>query len=225
MTGSMFDDVVDWFLSRVGDRRQYKRRAGAFHVWYEHAGASTQAVGTELSPSGLLFVINSDIPQQEFQLSLGLRSQKFPVRVKTVRTDVVDVKGQPWKRYACEFTGISADSWDLIVRYVNDVPEPEDRRKLQNQAMSEAVDDAYRLLPMAIQQKIVQMLVLKRRLEQPKPGQIPLLKLFYGGKHQLPEGKAAVHRFNVHSRIMINDEAVAYDTRFLVSESGSVSIL
>lgn len=225
MTGSMFNDVVDWFLSRVGDRRQYRRRAGAFHVWYDRDGTSTQAVGTELSPSGLLFVINSDIPQQEFQLTLGLRGQKFPARVKAVRTDIVDVKGQPWKRFACEFTGISADWWDLIVRYVNDVPEPDDRRKLQNQAMSEAVDDAYRLLPMAIQQKIVQMLVAKHRLEAPKPGQIPLLKLFYGGVQKAAEGKAAMHRFNVHSRVIVNDEAVAYDTRFLVSETGAVSIL
>uniref|UniRef100_E6Q7T0 Uncharacterized protein n=1 Tax=mine drainage metagenome TaxID=410659 RepID=E6Q7T0_9ZZZZ len=34
-------------------------------------------------------------------------------------------------------------------------------------------------------------------------------------------GKKA-HRFNVHSRVKVKDEMMAYDTRFLVSEEGDV---
>ncbi len=41
---SMFGDVVDWFLGRAGDRRQYKRRAGAFHVWWQPDPTDTKAV-------------------------------------------------------------------------------------------------------------------------------------------------------------------------------------
>ncbi|MEO6913697.1 MAG: hypothetical protein ABI182_06745, partial [Candidatus Baltobacteraceae bacterium] len=116
---------------------------------------------------------------------------------------------------------IAADHWDAIMRYVNDAPEPADRRKRQNQEMIDKVDDAYRLLPLAIQQKITRMLVAQRKLEEPKPGQTPLLKLFYGGLHKATGGPQ-MHRFNVHSRITINDEVFAYDTRFLVSNDGEV---
>lgn len=219
MPGSMFSEVVDWFLSRVGDRRQYKRRSGAFHVWQ----AGTQGIGTEISPNGLLFVVEAPIPQDEYELSIGLRNRRFTVRVKNVRHDSIEYKGKPWHRYACEFTGIGADWWDLIVRYVNDEPEIADRRHLQNQEMANKVDDAYRLLPMAVQEKIVAMLVARRRLEEPKPGQSPLLKLFYGGLQKV-EGKPAMHRFNVHSRVVSADEPLAYDSRFLVGEDGSVQM-
>ncbi len=220
---SLFSDVIEWFLSRAGDRRQYKRRAGAFHVWYEPAnGSPVQALGTEISPNGLLFAIGTTIDRPEFQIAIGLRNKRFPARVKIVRADKVDFKGQMLNRYACEFTGIAADWWDLVVRYVNDEPEAADRRKIQNQEMSERVDDAYGLLPAAVQSKIVEMLVQRKRLEPPKPGQTPLLKLFYGGL-QKQDGKP-VHRFNVHSRVMVNGEAVAYDTRFLVGDDGSVKI-
>jgi hypothetical protein len=225
MPGSMFSEVVDWFLSRVGDRRQYKRREGAFHVWYApRESTPVQGIGTEISPNGLLFVMESPIPQQEFELAVGLRNKRFPVRVKVVRRDSVDYRGKPWNRYACEFTGIAADWWDMIVRYVNDEPEVADRRHQQNQEMGNRVDDAYRLLPMALQKKIVDMLVAKHRLEEPKPGQSPLLKLFYGGMQKAAEGRPAMHRFNVHSRIVVNDEPIAYDTRFLIGEDGSIQM-
>lgn len=220
-SGSIFGDVIEWFLSRVGDRRQYQRRTGAFHVWWGPNGKT--AIGTEISPAGLIFIAKEPLPARELNLTLGLRGQKLPVRVKLLRSDRIDRKGEAWNRYVCEFLGIAADHWDLIVRYVNDAPEPVDRRKMQNQEMSERVDDAYRLLPMAIQQKIVDILVQQHKLEATRPGQTPLLKLFYGGIHRTPSGPP-MHRFNVHSRIVVNDETIAYDTRFLIGENGEIKL-
>jgi len=95
---------------------------------------------------------------------------------------------------------------------------------MQNQQMQENVADAYRLLPLAIQQKIVEKLVEQKKLEAPKPGVQPLLKLFYGGVSKKPDG-ATLHRFNVHSRIKVNDEVMAYDTRFLIDEAGNITAL
>ncbi|MDQ2679831.1 MAG: hypothetical protein M3Y21_02245 [Candidatus Eremiobacteraeota bacterium] len=217
---SIFTEVIEWFLTRVGDRRQYKRRAGAFHLWCPEA-ANMQGVGTELSASGLVFIIPQPLSAPEYNLVLGIREQKLPVRVRTTRNDQIEYQGKRWHRYMGEFRGIGADHWDTIVRYVNDTPEPIDRRKLHNQEMTDKVDDAYRLLPLAIQQKIIKILVAQRKLEEPKPGLTPLLKLFYGGL-QKQAGAAPMHRFNVHSRISINDETFAYDTRFLVGDSGEV---
>ncbi|MBV8489234.1 MAG: hypothetical protein JO199_01800 [Candidatus Eremiobacteraeota bacterium] len=224
-SNGVLGELVDWFLGRAGDRRQYKRRSVAFHVWWQ-AGpppdGMRQAIGTEISPNGMVFIIADSIPNPEFNLVLRLEDKKMPVRVRSIRSDRVQHNGKTWNRHMCEFTGIAADNWDRIVRYVNHEDDPEERRKNQNQEMQRQPDDAYRLLPLAIQEKIVAMLVEKHRLEAPQAGQTPLLKLFYGGLVKRA-GKSPAHRINVHSRILINDELVAYDTRFLVEDSGVVT--
>ncbi|MBV9270421.1 MAG: PilZ domain-containing protein [Candidatus Eremiobacteraeota bacterium] len=221
-TTSILGDVVDWFLSRAGDRRQYKRRSAPFRVWIKaDVNAPNDAIGVEISPKGLAFIVRDTVPDGEFTVSLMLRDRRFMARLKCVRSDQVEYKSEAWNRYFCEFTGIAADNWDLIVRYVNDVAEPVDRRKLQNQEMHDKVDDAYRLLPSAVQNKIVDFLVEKKKLERPKHGEAPLLKLFYGGLHKVA-GKAPKHRINVHSRVVIDGEAFAYDTRFLIGDDGQI---
>lgn len=226
-SNSMFGDIIEWFLGRAGDRRQYKRRGGAFHLWYQPNAQDPKAlkegVGLELSPNGLMFIIQQPISATEFNVVARVRERTIPLRVKRVRDDQVQHQGSAWHRYMCEFLGLSADDWDAIVRYVNDEPET-DRRKMQNQEPSDKVDDAYRLLPLALQQKITQMLVSQNKLEAPRPGQTPLLKLFYGGLVKRP-GQKAAHRFNVHSRVKRNDEMVAFDTRFLIAEDGEITVL
>jgi hypothetical protein len=225
--GSIFDDLVEWVLGRSSDRRQYKRRAAAFHLWWQASAGEKPVmrpgIGLELSPNGLMFIIPDAIAANEYNLVLQIGENKIPVRVRAVRSDVVLHQGKNWNRYTGEFTGIAADNWDKVCRFVNDEPEPQDRRKMQNQEMARQSDDAYRLLPLAIQQKIVDLLVEKHRLDRPNPGQPPLLKLFYGGIVKRP-GKKPAHRVNVHSRKSGNDEMLAFDTRFLVDDDGTVTI-
>jgi hypothetical protein len=225
---SMIGGVVEWFLGRAGDRRQYKRRQGAFHLWWmSGAGSSPQnarpGMGLDISPNGLMFIIPDEIATAEYNLVLRISEARIPVRVRDVRKDKVEQNGKTWNRHMGEFTGIAADDWDRIVRYVNNQEEVKDRRKMQNQDMAHQTDDAYRLLPLAIQEKIVKLLVEKHRLEPPVPGKPPLLKLFYGGLVRRPGKETAAHRINVHSRISINDELMAYDTRFLVEDDGTVT--
>ncbi len=226
-TGSMFGDIIEWFLGRAGDRRQYKRRAGAFHVWYQSnpndSSHVKQGVGLEISPNGLMFIMPESIATPEFNLVVRLRETNVPLRVRRIGSDEVQHQGKTWHRYMGEFQGVAADNWDAIVRYVNDEPEV-DRRKMQNQEQSDKTDDAYRLLPMALQKKIMDSLVSQGKLEAPKDGQNPLVKLFYGGLVKR-SGQKPAHRFNVHSRIKKGDEMVAYDTRFLVAEDGHITIL
>ncbi|MGZ6232505.1 MAG: hypothetical protein ACXWNH_03985 [Vulcanimicrobiaceae bacterium] len=202
-----------------GSARDEKRHVGPFHVWCHSAadGRATPGVGMEISARGFAFAITAAIPSPEFNMTIGLRNQKIPVRVRAVNSDRIQRQGKLWYRYAVEFTGISADHWDLVVRFINDAPEPAER------TVEERVDDAYRLLPLAIQEKIIGILVGQHKLEPPKPGQIPLMKLFYGGLQKQADG-APLHRFNVHSRISINDEVIPYDTPFLIGDDGTVKL-
>ena len=225
--GSMFGDIIEWFLGRAGDRRQYKRKAGVFHMWYQPSpddkNMLKSGIGLEISPNGAMFIMQEAVTAPQFNIIARVRERNIALRVKQVRSDTVQHQGSQWNRYMCEFIGVAADDWDAIVRYVNDEPES-DRRKMQNQQQSDKVDDAYRLLPMALQQKIIALLVSQNKLEDPKPGQTPLLKLFYGGLVSRP-GQKAAHRFNVHSRIKRGEEMLAFDTRFLVSEDGEIVAL
>jgi hypothetical protein len=221
----MLGSLIEWFLGRAGDRRQYKRRKATFHLWWQPTGSAPKdarpGLGLEVSPNGIAFMIQEPITTDEYNLVLAIRNTKIPVRVKNLRSDTIEQNGKTWHRYMGEFTGIAADNWDRIVRYINDEPEPVDRRKTQNQEMDRQPDDAYRLLPLAIQEKIVDILVEKHRLERPNPGQSPLLKIFYSGAVKRGD-KPMGHRIHVHSRVNVNGEMIAYDTRFIVSDDGSV---
>jgi hypothetical protein len=225
--GSMFGDIIEWFLGRAGDRRQYKRRAGAFHMWYQPNPSDPNmlksGVGLEISPNGAMFILQEPVNGQQFNIIARVRERNIPLRVKHVRSDQVQHQGSTWHRYMCEFVGIAADDWDAIVRYVNDEPDT-DRRKMQNQEVNDKVDDAYRLLPMALQEKIIALLISQNKLEAVKPGQTPLLKLFYGGL-VTRSGQKPAHRFNVHSRVKRGEEMLAFDTRFLVSEDGEITAI
>ncbi len=221
---AMFDDVMHWFLARTSDRRQYERRAGEFQVhWLPDPaveGNLRPGIGTELSPNGIVFLIPDIVSVSEFDLNLHVRDRVIATRVKRVRGDRVERERTSWNRYMCEFVEVAADDWDEIVRFVNATAEPV-RRRLQNQAMGPHVDDAYRLLPSALQAQIVDLLVSQQKLERPSDGTNPLLKLFYGGAVQRSGGHA-VHRFNAHSRIVKSNRMMAYDTRLLIGEDGRI---
>ncbi|MBV8246285.1 MAG: hypothetical protein JOZ38_10220 [Candidatus Eremiobacteraeota bacterium] len=175
-------------------------------------------LGVEISPNGLVFAIEQTIAAEDFTVVCQIRDTKIPIRLRRVWADQVPHKGKQWNRYGCSFTGIAADHWDLIVRHVNDMPEPP---KVEQE--EQKPDDAYRLLPLAVQQKIVSILVEQNKLEQPREGQSPLVKLFYSGVQKKSDGTQR-HRVHVHSRIKVNDEMMAYDTQFFITDTGDVSI-
>lgn len=68
------------------------------------------------------------------------------------------------------------------------------------------------------------MLVAQNKLEEPQPGQTPLVKLFYGGVVTRP-GQSSAHRFNVHSRVKRGEGMLAFDTRFLIGDDGEITVL
>lgn len=219
----MINELVQWVASKISDQRTYPRKTERFAVtWLPDPQTEKPATGVEISPNGLVFQMREKPGAKEFNLRFTFRNREIPVRVTTKRVDPIVDNGHLMNRIACRFQGIAADDWDLIVRYVHDLDEPENKAADELEALLKKEDDAYRLLPLKVQNKIVTMLVRAHRLEPPTEGILPHLRLHYIGSAETGRG-AKVIKVNIHSRKRIDDAWYAFDTQFAIDEkSGDV---
>lgn len=216
----MINNIVDW-ISHIGQHQGPPRKEERFPIWWiiDHA-THKPAMGTEISTEGLVLEMQERPPEKEFNLVLYLGQQKIPVRVKLVREAVATGEKGPVHRITASFIGISADHWDAVVRYIEDVPEPTNKAHAELEAIWKKPDDAYRLLPLAVQDKIVQQLIAQGRLEPTPDGAQPALRLQYLGASKRSDG-SSVHRVNIHSRKVIDDKWCSFDTQFTIDAAGN----
>lgn len=205
------------------ERRAHQRKTATYPIrWMKDENTMVEGFGQEVSATGALFVLKDKPPTPEFTVTLKLGERTMTVRVQTVRHDQVTQNGTTWHRFATKFAGIAADDWDAVVRFCNDMPEPTNAAADEIKQTKHKEDDAFRLLPLAVQQQIVSMLVQSRRLTQPAPGQAPLLRMTYSGV--IRRADQEIHRCHVHSRIDVEGEIRQYDTTFLINSNGKVEI-
>ena len=220
----MLSEFITWFAGRMGDRRHYARKQEPFPAWWVvDEKTAKPAMGHEISASGVQLFFKDEAPTSDFNLIMQVKERRIKARVTIAWSDKAEDGGQAIVRVGCKFAGISADDWDFLVRHVNEIAEPSGKLEAELEALKNRPDDAYRLIPQAIQVKIVDMLVARNRLAQPSGTSTPLIKLYYGGCQNHPDGRKT-YRLNVHSRIKAEDEMLAFDTRFLIEESGEVKI-
>lgn len=219
----MINDIIHWVADKIGDQRSYPRKSEPFAVsWIVNGEQQKPATGVEISANGLVFQMKERPAAKELNLAFRVRSREVKVRVAIKRVDRVPAGGIVLHRFACAYQGIAADDWDAIVRFVNDVPEPpEGKVQADLQEMKGKEDDAYRMLPLRVQNRIVQMLVAANRLEPPREGHLPVLRLHFIGSARQADG-TQVHRINIHSRRRIDDHWYAFDTQFQIDGSGNV---
>ncbi|HXP94940.1 MAG TPA: PilZ domain-containing protein, partial [Candidatus Binatia bacterium] len=165
----------------------------------------------------VVFMLNERPPGKDFNILLQIRGRRIAVRVEVVHEET----GQGGHRFGCKYVGLKADDWDAIVRYVNDTPEPENKAAEELKEQQQKPDDAYRVIPMAVQEKLVAILVKTNRLEPPAEGQAPALRMTYLGASKKADG-TKLHNVTIHSRRQINDEWVAFDTQFRIDEAGNI---
>jgi hypothetical protein len=205
------------------DRRVQPRRRARFPLWWFRGEKDPVAgQGLELSTSGLAFALPVSVPDKAMNLAFDLPSRRrIMARVELTNGGVSTSGDKTVFRYGAKFSGIASDDWDAVVRYVNEAPEPTNKAAEAITDMQSRDDDSYRLLPLAIQRKIVGMLVQIKRLAPEAEGKTPLLKLHYLGQTTRPNGMTTV-RVSVHSRIRQGDETLSFDTPFAISEDGTV---
>jgi hypothetical protein len=220
----MINDLVQWVAEKIGDQRSYRRKNERFEVaWLVDASRVRAATGLEVSANGIVFQIKEKPKNKEFNIRMTIRSREIRVRVAVKRDEIVNEGGQMLHRLICRFSGIAADDWDALQRYVNDEPEPENKGLTQLNEIQRKEDDAYRLLPLRVQNRLVMMLVGMNRLEQPPKDHAPVLRMHLIGSSR--ESGREIRRFNVHSRKRIDDNWYAFDTQFSIDPAGMIQLL
>ncbi len=221
----MINDIFTWVAGKIGDQRSYPRKTERFAVaWVVEDTQEKPATGVELSANGLVFQMKERPPGKALNVKFKIRSREIAARLAIKRSDKIPAGGMALYRFACSFQGIAADDWDAIVRFVNDEPEPENKATDDLKERAGKEDDAYRLLPLRVQNRLVAALIRMNRLEPPLEDQAPVMRMHFIGSTREADG-TQTHRVNIHSRKRIDDNWYAFDTQFSIDGKGNVAEL
>jgi hypothetical protein len=222
----MLPELLAWFTGKEVNRRKFPRKRKPYRATYSLDGKSQRpAIGLDISGGGCCILTQEKVAKREFEMRVTLEQRAVRARVVQMWEDNVTHQGKTVWRYGLRYTGIQADDWDAVIRYTTGRPVQESN-KAQEELVSVRMttDETARLLPLALQNKLLQLLVDRRRLGPLDPKVHPLVQYFYSGlvRH---EGKP-MHRLTIQSKIVGNDGDEMYETRFVFDENGeNVTIL
>jgi len=216
----LFNELTKLFSGQRKERRHSPRKKVRFNVsWVKGGNELIPCVGTEISLNGCLIASRTPPETPDFDVIMEIENRKIRTRLHTARKGSFLQANQQWTFLGCTFSGIAADDYDALVRFCRDQREVENRAAKELAAMDKS-DDAYRMLPMRVQQHVLDVLVHLGRLDMPQPNQQPLLRMqslgMFNGKQRLA----------VHSRIAGGHGAdpQTFDSIVLIDESGAVKV-
>ena len=216
----MFNELSKMFGGKQKERRHSPRKKGRFNVsWVKNGNELVAGLGMEISLNGMLFATQNPPDSPDFDIIMELGSRKIRTRLHTARKGSIVRDNMQWSVLGCTFSGIAADDYDALVRYCKDMHEVGNKAAEQLASMDKT-DDAYRMLPMRVQQRVLDALIRLGRLDMPQPNQQPLLRMSPLGTDK---GK---QRLAVHSRISGGHGAdpQSFDSVLVIDESGAVKV-
>ena len=214
-------ELLAWFTGKEVNRRKFPRKKKGYRATFTLDGGKTMhpAIGLDISGGGMCFLTQDEVKDPTFEIRATLEQRAVRMRVQTVWQDRVTHAGKAVFRYGVRYSGIPADDWDAVMRYTTG-QSVEDANKAQEElvAVKMTDDDAARLIPMALQRKLLEMLVGRNRLAPVDGKTTPLVQFFYSGlvKYQ----NKPMHRLTIQSKIVRDDGTDMYETRFLFDEAG-----
>jgi len=215
----LFNELTKLFNAKPKERRQFPRKKVRFNLqWIKGPAEYIPGKVTEMSQNGLLFATKIAPTEKQFDVILDIGTRKIRLRLNVARSGIVPVAGEMWSVFGCSFTGVAADDYDALVRVLTGKAELTNKAAAELAGMDKT-DDAYRLLPMKVQQRVLDALVRMGRLDMPQPNQQPLLRMSSLGT------QGGKHRVAVHSRIPGGvDGPQSFDSVLVIDESGLVKV-
>lgn len=218
----MLTELITWFTGRPENRRRYPRRAGGFRAWFATASGWNGLVPVDISASGMGVVSPAQFEKDEVNFRIQIEERPIMLRAKQVWCIPGTLQGKPVWRYGMQYTGIGADDWDAVVRFCNNESVAVDNKAQKDlELVRMQADDVARLIPQRLQDRLLMMLVQRRRLAPLEKDKTPLVQFFYGGI--VKRAGKSMHRLEIHSRVNdeVTGEQASFDTRFLFDDSGS----
>jgi hypothetical protein len=215
----MLNELVKRLGAGKSDRRGAARVRKRYEMAWEREGALVPGVGLEISEKGLLFATREAPAGARVDVAIDLHGHRLRARVKVARHGVIERDGVHWELIAAVYEGIAADDWDEIVRFCKNRPAPRNRGAEELAQRAGADDDAYRLLPLRVQERVVAALVAAGRLNPHADAKNPLLRMSYAGTF-----KGGSLRLDVTSRRVTDDEVLQFDSSVLIDDAGHVHL-
>jgi hypothetical protein len=216
----LFNELTKLFSGKQKERRHSPRKKARFNIsWVKNGNELVPGLGMEIQLNGLLFATKSPPGVPDFDIIMELGSRKIRTRLHTARSGTILRDNMQWTILGCTFSGIAADDYDALVRFCKDMGEVGNKAAAELAAMDRN-DDAYRMLPMRVQQHVLDALIRLGRLDMPQPNQQPLLRMSSLGT------QAGKHRLAVHSRISggHGNDPQQFDSVIVIDETGSVKV-
>jgi PilZ domain len=222
----MLSELLAWFTGKEQNRRKFPRKKKPYRAAYSVDGKPQRAaIGLDIGGGGICLITQEPVERDEFEVRAQIDERQLRMRAKVVWKDSVQHQGRRVHRYGMRFIGIPADDWDAIIRYTTDRPVAESN-KAQDEltAVRMTPDDAARLLPKALQNRLLRMLVERRRLAPLEDRITPLVQYFYSGI--VRHNDKLMHRLVIQSKVVGTERDEIYETRFVFDEGGqNVQIL
>jgi len=217
----LFNELTKLFSGQRKERRHSPRKKARFNIsWIKNGNELMPGVGMEISLNGLLFATKTPPGVPDFDIIMDIGGHKIRTRLHTARSGSVLRENMQWTMLGCTFSGIAADDYDTLVRFCKDQSLEVSNKAASELAAMDKNDDAYRMLPMRVQQHVLDALIRLGRLDMPQPNQQPLLRMSSLG---IQQGK---HRLAVHSRIAggHGNDPQQFDSVLVIDESGTVKV-
>jgi hypothetical protein len=185
-------------------------------------------IGIEISGGGLMFLLEHRIAQTECSIAFSLSDRRMRANLEIIRIVGAAFKEQAWQQHSAKFVGLMEKDYNFIITYTDkhsptpirsspiqsSLPRPAAKRK------SSISHESYDLLPLRIQEQIVQKLVDMRRLQPPSDPRLAHLVAHYGGVSQAEDGNV-FHRFLIRTQMNSRAGPLVYNTEVLISDDGA----
>ena len=215
----MLNELVKRLTGGKPDRRGAARVRVHFPLAWLRGTELVAGHGLEISEKGVLFATREAPPGPQVDVAMELGKRRVRARLTIERSGPITREGVEWSLIAADFQGIAADDWDAVVRFCKRRPDPANKAAGELAALAGTDDDAYRLLPLRVQQHVVAVLIQAGRLAAGSDAKNPLLRMSYGGTT-----RTGAHRLLVHSRRNDDDEVLLFDSVLTVDDAGNVTL-
>lgn len=215
----MFNELAKMFPGQRKERRHSPRKKVRFSLVWLNGAEQVAGIGMEMSLNGCLIATQQPPPGSTFDVVIDVERRKIRVRLNSARSGTIMRDGTEWTVLGCTFNGVAADDYDALVRFLKGISDQENLAQ-RDLSVIDRSDDAYRMLPLVVQQHVLGALSQAGRVDIPPSGQAPLLRMEDLGV--LADGSG--RRLGVHSRVSRKEGPIAFDSVIVIDPGGKVRI-